>query len=251
MYANPTHILLWVGITLGVLIGFFVISILRHHRRYLRLQQERTLNEIILLEKERKRIAYDLHDELGPVLSSIKLNLMTLQVPLPEDQELVEKSCRRIDDIVNNMQSISYDLLPVSLQKQGLLAAIRELAAQKSVGKKLKLLLELDETLRMDPEKEIHVFRIVQELLYNTLRHAQAENCRIVLQQHQRKAVLIVEDDGKGFSPQVHRPQMGGLGLKSIESRAQALGARSFMRTAPGKGFYYFFEFDNEIENRK
>src|SRR5690606_33834668 len=149
MYANPAHILLWVGITLGVLIGFFVISILRQHRRYLRLQQERTLNEIILLEKERKRIAYDLHDELGPVLSSIKLNLMTLQVPLSEDQELVEKSCRRIDDIVDNMQAISYDLLPVSLQKRGLLAAIRELATQKLVGKKLQLTLELDNSISM------------------------------------------------------------------------------------------------------
>jgi signal transduction histidine kinase len=71
------------------------------------------------------------------------------------------------------------------------------------------------------------------------------------LQQHQRKAVLIVEDDGRGFSPQTLQSQKGGLGLKSIESRAQVLGARSLLRTAPGKGFYYFFEFDNEIENRK
>lgn len=247
MYANPAHILLWVGITLGMLIGFFVVSILRHHRRYLRLQQERTLNEIILLEKERKRIAYDLHDELGPVLSSIKLNLMTLQVPLPEDQQLVEKSCRRIDDIVDNMQAISYDLLPVSLQKRGLLAAIRELATQKQVGKKIQLTLELDDAISIDPDKEIHVFRIVQELLHNTLRHAQAGRCRIALHHYQQKVLLIVEDDGKGFAPAAMRNTKGGLGLKSIESRAQVLGARSLLRTAPGKGFYYFFEFQSGI----
>lgn len=242
MGANPLYIFLLAGGTLAFLIGFFFITILRHHRRYLHLQQERTRNEIIILEKERKRIAYDLHDELGPVLASIKMNLMSLDVSESE-QEIVNRSCKRIDDIVQNMRAISYDLLPVTLQRNGLQAAIYEMVERPEIKKHIKSIIEVDADIKLDKEKEIHLFRIIQEVLHNTIKHAKAKTFRIVLEKHHKKYVLVLEDDGVGFDSNI-RHESHGLGLKSIESRAQVLNARMLLDTAKGRGSFYFFEME-------
>ncbi|MCR6719143.1 MAG: histidine kinase [Chitinophagaceae bacterium] len=150
------------------------------------------------MKKERKRIAYDLHDELGPVLASIKMNLMSLQVDAAE-QEIVDRSCKRIDDIVHNMRSISYDLLPVTLQRKGLQAAVDELLGRPEVRKHLHPIIEIDKEIHFEKEKEIHLFRIIQEVVHNTIKHAKAKTFRIVLKKHHKKFILVLEDDGVGF----------------------------------------------------
>lgn len=241
MEDNPLYILLLAGAALAFLIGFFFFTILRHHRRYLHLQQERTRNEIVILEKERKRIACDLHDELGPVLASIKMNLLSLEVPDAAEQEIIEKSCAKIDDIVHNMRSISYDLLPVTLQRQGLKAAVEELLGRNEVKKKLMTSIEMDDDIVFDKEKEIHLFRIIQEVLHNTIKHSKADRFRIALKRQGRRQFLILEDDGRGFDMGKARDS-SGLGLKSIESRAQVLDAKLTIHSEPGKGVFYCLE---------
>lgn len=243
MIGNPIHILLLVGGALSFLITFFVITILRHHRRYVRLQQERTRNEIIILEKERKRIAYDLHDELGPLLSAIKMNLNSLDIQNQEDQAVIEKAGQRIDDIVRNMRSISYDLLPVTLQRRGLIEAIREMATSPDTVKQLQVQLSVLQSPNIDKEEEVHVFRIVQEIMHNTIRHAKARQLHITISREKQRLVLVMQDDGIGFDPGKLSKQKGGLGLKSIESRAQILNSRMLLETAPGRGCFYYFSF--------
>ena len=79
MMNDAIYIIAFIGAFLAIIITFFIITMLRHHRRYVKLQKERMLNEIAILENERKRMAYDLHDGLGPMLSAIKLNINSIE----------------------------------------------------------------------------------------------------------------------------------------------------------------------------
>jgi signal transduction histidine kinase len=97
---------------LGVVLIYFIVTIVRHQRRNIRLYKSKILAEITTLEKERARIASDLHDELGPILSAVKFKINSLDIHNDEDQNLLDKSNKNIDEIIRRMREISNDLLP-------------------------------------------------------------------------------------------------------------------------------------------
>src|SRR4051812_32031607 len=103
-----------VSIVLGVIITYFIIAIIRQHRRSLNLYKKSIYTEITTLEKERTRMAADLHDEVGPVLSAVKLRLNSLDISNPEDQGEVQKTNEQIDRLLSRMREISFDLMPNS-----------------------------------------------------------------------------------------------------------------------------------------
>src|ERR1700722_18553201 len=115
-----------VSMIIAIIIIYFFVSIIRYHRRYMKLQRERIFAEITIRENERKRIAGDLHDSLGPLLSAVKLNISSGDVLHPEDKEVLEKTGKYLDEIIGSMRRISYDLLPNTLERRGLVEAIRE-----------------------------------------------------------------------------------------------------------------------------
>src|SRR5678816_4436053 len=102
-----TAILIVCGVV-GVIIVYFIVSIIRQQRRTVRLYKQSLLTEITTLEKERSRMASDLHDEIGPILSAIKLRVGSLDVPA-EDEEDVEKTNKQIDNLIKRMREISFD----------------------------------------------------------------------------------------------------------------------------------------------
>src|SRR6478609_1946704 len=102
--------LIAVVIIVGIVISYFIISAIRYQRRSLRLHKERIRAEIDTLENERKRIAADLHDELGPLLSSVKLQINSRETTDPADLLVVEKTSRYIDSIITKLREISNDL---------------------------------------------------------------------------------------------------------------------------------------------
>ena len=132
MINDALYILLFIGAFLGIIITFFIVTMLRYHRRYVKLQKERVMNEIAMLENERKRMAYDLHDSLGPILSSVKLNINSIEASQPEDQAVISKASAHIDEVIRNMRAISYNLLPITLERKGFFEALR--AEMKSAG---------------------------------------------------------------------------------------------------------------------
>ncbi len=113
-------------IVLGVVITYFTVTIIRHQRRNIELYKSKILAEITTLEKERTRIAHDLHDELGPILSSVKLKINNIEVSSKEDAEELEYANKHIDNLIQQMRNISNDLLPTTLQRKGLVAAMNE-----------------------------------------------------------------------------------------------------------------------------
>ena len=102
MINDAIYIIAFIGAFLAIIITFFIITMLRYHRRYVKLQKDRVMNEIAVLENERKRITYDLHDGLGPMLSSIKLNINSIETITDEDKAIVYKASGHIDDAIKN-----------------------------------------------------------------------------------------------------------------------------------------------------
>jgi signal transduction histidine kinase len=243
MMNDAIYIIAFIGAFLAIIITFFIITMLRHHRRYVKLQKERMLNEIAILENERKRMAYDLHDSLGPMLSSIKLNINSIETNTDDDKVIIQKASNHIDDAIKNMRSISYNLLPVTLERKGLFEALREFIEYSSSRSKLPIQLFIKHQVEIPKEKEIHIFRILQEIIHNSIKHAQAKNLYIGFGYEEERIVIFAKDDGIGFDVAKIKETSGGLGLKSIESRADILNCLMLIESSPGKGTAWFFKF--------
>src|SRR5215207_811065 len=106
-----TAIAISIAIIILLCILFFIFSIVKYHRRYVRLQKDRIFAEITIQENERKRIATDLHDSLGPLLSAVKLNINSIEMQHPDDKEVIDRSGKYLDEIIGSMRQISYNLL--------------------------------------------------------------------------------------------------------------------------------------------
>jgi signal transduction histidine kinase len=225
---------------LAVIITFFITSIIRYHRRYIRLQRERITAEIRLLENERKRIATDLHDSLGPLLSTVKLNISSVDVPDPRDKAVIVKSGKYIDDIVRSMRQISHNLLPNTLERKGLQDAIREFYQLLGQEERMELHVYAVSPIHPKPERDIHIFRIAQEIIHNTLKHAGATRLEIGFSEDEKELLVLAEDNGTGFDVEKSRRNSLGLGLKSLDIRTDILHGTIAIHSSPGKGTRYY-----------
>lgn len=202
-------------------------------------QQEEILrNTISAQEKERKRIAQDLHDEVGAMLSVVKLNVGRIEKKSEEAvaKELAAETKTYLDEVITQVRRISRSLLPPSLEKLGLFFALEELANWVNKSEQLKIVCwKSGEQFRFDPKKELAVFRIIQELLNNAIKHSGAGIIHIKSRfSPNNKLMISVTDNGKGFK--IEEKMVTGLGLKNLESRTQLLGAKFKLKSVPGKG---------------
>ena len=235
------NVVLISAIILTLIIGFFIISIMREHKKVLKWQQARIAAGINTLENERKRIADDLHDELGPLLSAIKLQINHLE-PVDEiETAVLEKSNDQIDSIIQRFREISYDLLPNTLVRKGLIKATEEFIS------KLKPIHPLDISFSyadftLLPEREINLYRILQEIIHNTVKHARATALSISIQKNNKILLLKTKDDGIGFNYSEKTQIARGLGLLSIHSRVELLGGQLLVTSQPGSGTIFEIE---------
>ena len=202
-------------------------------------QQEEILrNTISAQEKERKRIAQDLHDEVGAMLSVVKLNVGRIEKKSEEQvaKKLAAETKTYLDDVITQVRRISRSLLPPSLEKLGLFFAIEELCNWVNKSEQLRLeCWKSGEQYRFDSKKELAVFRIVQELLNNAIKHSEATNIYINSRFSPNNNLMIsVTDNGLGF--EMKEKMVTGLGLKNLESRTQIMDAKFKIKSTPGKG---------------
>jgi PAS domain S-box-containing protein len=190
-------------------------------------------------EFERRRIARDLHDQLGQQLTALRLNLELLKTGgagrqgLPEAFDRAEKIVQGIEAEVD---FIAWELRPAALDHLGLSKAlesfVREWAAHYGIPFEFRAGVEG----RLKPEVEINLYRIAQEALNNVMKHAGASRVDVVLDRRDEEVVLIVEDDGKGFTPERAIDGEKGMGLLSIKERAAQVGGTLEIETGPGAG---------------
>ncbi|WP_319591177.1 sensor histidine kinase [uncultured Draconibacterium sp.] len=200
-------------------------------------QEEIIKNTIQSQENERKRIARDLHDEVGAMLSVVKLNVARIEKKTEEKKAkgLAAETKSYLDDVILQVRRISRSLLPPSLEKLGLYFALEELASWVNKADQLTIACwKSGEQFRFDSNQELAVFRIVQELVNNAIKHAEASQISIDVRFENQHVALVVGDDGKGFLP-VEKVQTG-LGLRNLESRSEMAKAKFKIKSAPGKG---------------
>jgi two-component system, NarL family, sensor kinase len=230
------------AILLGVIIFYFFVSLIRQQRRNLELYRAKVRAEITTLENERKRIASDLHDDVGPLLSSVKLHVNNIDGDPENNHLMVQKSTRQIDDIIKRMKDISANLLPNTLVLYGLKKAVAEYVEKMSEAGGLKINFLSQGDYPLTQEQEINVYRIVQEITHNTLKHAGATELTIELRQNRKTLWLTTRDNGKGFDIQRQMGLNSGLGLLNLRSRAEVLDAKLTWQSGKGTGTSYNFE---------
>jgi signal transduction histidine kinase len=186
---------------------------------------------ITATEEERRRIAKDLHDGVVQGLTGLKLRIQNLvygsEVPaelskgLGETTELISRS-------IDELRNISHRMMPRALSEMGLVPALNDMLDKTFFGSQTKWSFDHIgmEGIRLDELVEVNIYRIVQELVNNILKHADAGTVSVQLLKNATHLVLIVEDDGKGFDP---TRSGDGIGVLNIHSRAQVLkGAVNF-----------------------
>jgi two-component system sensor histidine kinase UhpB len=206
------------------------------HALALRLEQTR--------EEERARVARELHDELGQVLTSLKLEFMWLVDQLRNNEpkpgvQLVNKlqsSIGLIEVSIQSVRQISSDLRPAVLDHLGLREAIEWAATrfEARTGIRCRLAWALKTELT-DPVRQLAIFRILQEALTNVVRHAHAGAVRISVRERGRMLTLTIRDNGRGIT-KAERSSGKSIGLLGMSERARLLGGRMAIAGAPGRG---------------
>ncbi|MDD5175154.1 MAG: PAS domain-containing sensor histidine kinase [Sterolibacterium sp.] len=191
-----------------------------------------------LLEEERKRIAREVHDELGQKLIAMQMGLSNLRLRYGADPTLlgkVEELHALVEDTIDVVRHVASNLRPAALAL-GLVQAIEWLAEDFSQRYKIPCRVETSSAeLVLDDVVATTVFRVVQESLTNVSRHAGASEVNISLQCDKHQFQLLVRDNGRGFDPAVVR-EKNGFGLLGMRERVLALGGRLHIDSAPGKG---------------
>jgi PAS domain S-box-containing protein len=192
-------------------------------------------------EIERRRIAQDLHDNLGQQLTALRLNLGFLKERCGEQAELCELVGRAqtvAEGIEREVDFIAWELRPAALDQLGLTAALDSFAEEftKHYGLPIEFqAIGLDGS-RLAPEVETNLYRIGQEALNNVMKHAGADRVDVLLERVDGEVKLIVEDDGVGFEPGLAVDGEKGMGLLSMRERAQQIGGTLEIESTPGAG---------------
>jgi two-component system sensor histidine kinase UhpB len=208
-------------------------------RMLARIESERQRSGLLVLraqEEERRRLAYDLHDEVNQALTAILLRLQALSHDAPPamTEELGELR-RLVNQAMTELLQLARQLRPTALDDHGLLPAIESQVRRfaQQTGIEADLATEGDAST-LAPDQEIAVYRIAQEALANVARHADASRVEVALASSGRGVALTVRDDGRGFEP--NGGSRRGLGLDGMAERARLVGGELTIDSSPGGG---------------
>jgi len=197
--------------------------------------ERKVISTVIETEnKERKRFSEDLHDGLGPLLSSVKLYISGL--PLADEKEKVEMLAyakELIDESIKSVRNISNNIMPSSLNEKGLIHAIKMFCNKLEYTKTIDIVINNETTtIRYNQSIEIILYRVIQELINNTLKHANAKEIKIEFFEKNEQLKIRYQDNGIGYDINNELDAKQGLGLSNIISRVQSLnGGIKFNRT--------------------
>ncbi len=209
-------------------------------------QKEILQSVIQTQEEERMRIAQDLHDDISSKLNIVSLNTHLLKTPNLSEAEYAEIT----DNIVSltakaleNSRKIAHDLLPPVFEKFGLHAAVEELVLEFSSAKNVQIeyVNELDFS-DLEVNRQLHIFRVLQELLNNSMRHGKATSISITFVSKNKQNTCLYTDNGIGFNASLGN-QKRGIGMQNIESRINFLGGKINLQSEINKGVQIEFNF--------
>jgi two-component system NarL family sensor kinase len=246
-----------------MIVGFLVYRNLRHRQQLAKQQDEMQQQRIRELEKdkqlvavgsmlkgqeeERSRLAKDLHDGLGGLLSGVKFSLSNMKdnlVITADNMAVFERSLDMIDTSIKELRRVAHNMMPEMLTKFGLDEALKEYCNSVNATNLVSVKYQsMGLDARMEKSSEIIIYRIIQELLNNIMKHATATEAMVQLIKEEGRLSIIVEDNGKGFDTALPENNKGA-GLTSIRSRVDYLKGRLEIHSEPGKGTLVNIEFN-------
>lgn len=250
-------------ILIGSAVTLLVISLLFYHtykqKQKLQLQRineletekQLTATEAVLKgeEQERTRLAKDLHDGLGGMLSGIKYSMNSMKENLimtPDNAQAYERSMDMLDSSIKEMRRVAHNMMPEALVKFGLDTALKDFCNDINQSGALKVnyqCLGMQQVV-IDQTTSITIYRIVQELIHNTMKHAVATTAIVQLSKTEEHLSITVEDDGKGFNPVILQG-VKGIGWTNIKSRIDFLKGVLNVQSEAGKGTSVHIEFNS------
>ena len=223
-----------IGIALIVVIYFCII----YQRHFRKSNLRRVVFETETLENERIRLAADLHDELGPLISFCKIKAESLDPSNRNEPDIMELSVL-LNEILSRIRWMSNVMMPEALLGQGVVFAINEFISKVKKESRLTITFAADNLPGIPPSTGIHIFRILQEIIHNTVKHARAKSLRIELTSGHHQLLIRTADDGIGFNPVNQLQKSSGLGLRILNNRTTILGGDLNLRSLPGRGTSY------------
>ncbi len=190
-------------------------------------------------EKERVRVATAIHDSLGVLLSASKMHVSAIKDKDPENEERIRKATQFLDEASGEMRKISHNMMPGLLTKMGLFEALEDLFERINDSEKIDARMDVvgPREERLSENQEIMIYRIIQEMVNNTLKHAEAARMDLTIVIHPDELDISFADDGKGFDVDgVLEGQ--SMGIQNIRNRVSFLGG-SFNVKSNGKGTFY------------
>jgi signal transduction histidine kinase len=248
-------------IAAGVTLLILLLLSYRNYKQKQIIQQQRineletekklTATEAVLKgeEQERTRLAKDLHDGLGGMLSGIKYSFQTMKgnlIMTPDNQQAFERSMDMLDSSIKEMRRVAHNMMPESLVKFGLDAALKDFCNDINQNGIIKIdyqSINLENT-DIDQTTAINIYRIVQELINNILKHASARTAFLQVTNNNGQLAVTVEDDGKGFDTSILSLEKG-MGWSNIQSRIKFLNGKIDIQSDPGSGTSIHFELNS------
>ncbi|WP_323757523.1 tetratricopeptide repeat-containing sensor histidine kinase [Roseivirga sp.] len=220
------------GIAVG-LIMLLIISYLLFSRTIQRKKLENLRAMILGEENERKRVAKDLHDGIGVLLTSVKMRLSNFEDKI-EDKVAFQSSLGQIDNACSEVRRISHNMVPASLSKLGLEEAMLDLFDNVTASTQIEIQEKLSyEEGDFEESSEVLIYRVIQELVNNTLKYAKASSIQVKMGKLKEEYIIEYKDNGIGFDKTKVK---NGLGLKSIASRIDILKGKLTFDSIEGKG---------------
>ncbi|SEW25714.1 tetratricopeptide repeat-containing sensor histidine kinase [Chitinophaga arvensicola] len=252
----------WIGFFLTGVVMLLIASFLvwqklihRHHLQEQQLQTmeiEKTLQVLEAMmqgeEKERTRLSKDLHDGVGGLLSAVKMHFCALKYELTflQQDKGFHHALGMLDDAIGEVRKTAHNLMPDILSRMGLAGALELFCRNVSHSRKLNISFYTSGDIqRFRGNFELTVYRIVQELINNIIKHAHATTALVQLTGHEQLLTITVEDNGVGFENSAHNT--AGMGLKNLRARIKSLNGHLTLTATPGCGTTAYIEFNIAI----
>lgn len=254
MYSKETGIFFALLISLAILLFLifsFIISILRYQKRKVSYDRASIRKQLRFLEEEKERISFNLHDDLGALMASLKMRLQLITTDDVQTTVLLASIEDEIQVIMNRMRNISHDMMPSILNRKGLSEAIRDLINYMLTPAGIETNFHSD-SFRTNTDIERQLYRITQELFSNIIKHSKATEVLVDIRKNGNFIQLRVKDNGVGFNSNQIGMEPRGAGLRNIMARMAIIKGKIYLTTKAGTGVNYllkcpaYAEFENK-----
>lgn len=209
------------SIFVGLVLAFFLVNLFLKEKRYRALQKQKLNAEVKAAELERSKIATQLHNDIGPFLSGVKMRLELMET---NNKGELEECKKVIDDCVSQIRSMSKHFSTFSDVEFTLEDALRQYIDHVNTQKTLHVELTIDQKVHLPPEQTNILYRILQEIIHNTIKHANASLLKMEITNMHNEILIRTSDDGIGYELKKIREQKKlGLGLLGIMTRVELL----------------------------